>query len=152
LETKSSNLFLTLTTFDDVINLADQVENVQETFNTRFSELSAYESLVLENEKRSSISQSLHEEATVAVDNLRNSFDALEVYDRNGLLSFEAIVRQVKEDVSSANIDQLYEYLLEKLSQQRQLRTELQNQVNMFQQQLAYLKHIDSSLPPVCNS
>ena len=137
---------------DRAMELEMAAQGYEETLSSLEENISTSEQLVQSGSLLADESEALRNQANDTVDAIEKALLDLQALDSSKLLEIQDSLTALESELSSADIESLYGMLAQSLSEQRALRHELQQSLASMQAEVDYLRHVESVLPPACDS
>lgn len=134
------------------MELEEEARNYEEELENLALTLSAVDQQVRNGSVLANESETLRNQANDAIDTLTTALSQVQALNSSKLSDIQEYLNAVETEVQSANITAWYTSLNQSLYEQQSIRQQLQQRLTAVQAEVSYLRHLQSILPPDCDS
>lgn len=151
-----SNITSSLETIEEsqetAIDLEQEAHSYEEELENLALSLNAAEQQVRNGSGLANESETIRNQANDAVGMLATALSSVQAVNASKLSDIQAYLNAVETELLSANIVAWYTSLNQSLYEQRSTRQQLEQRLTTVQAEVSYLRHLQSILPPNCDS
>ena len=134
------------------MDLEEEARNYEEELENLALTLSGVDQQVRNGSVLANESETLRNQANDAIDTLTTALSQVRAINSSKLSDIQEYLNAVETEVQSANITAWYASLNQSLYEQQSIRQQLQQRLTAVQAEVSYLRHLQSILPPDCDS
>ena len=134
------------------MDLEEEARNYEEELENLALTLSGVDQQVRNGSVLANESETLRNQANDAIDTLTTALSQVRTINSSKLSDIQEYLSAVETEVQSANITAWYASLNQSLYEQQSIRQQLQQRLTAVQAEVSYLRHLQSILPPDCDS
>ena len=129
---------------DNTSTVLEDLQSLSDGFAQREADLDLVES---SNEQ----SAANRDAARSALNQVREAFNSLETADQSKLELIRQLISDVHIKLNAANLTNVYEELRGRLTEQRNTREQLEEELNGMRADIEHLRRVNLTLPNSCN-
>lgn len=151
-----SNITSSLETIEEsqetAMDLEQEARSYEEELENLALSLNAAEQQVRNGSVLANESETIRNQANDAIGMLATALSSVQAINASKLSDIQAYLNAVETELLSANIVAWYTSLNQSLYEQRSTQQQLEHRLTTVQAEVSYLRHLQSILPPNCDS